>query len=89
VLIVDILSTFFEKLEIVKPFASRVVNDESYVICYNRNGKDASDIPVCRQYAECESESGSKLTQFDRMRNKEKLLAVNNAMQYLVFGSRV
>jgi hypothetical protein len=33
VLIVDILSTFFEKLEIVKPYASRIVNDESYIIC--------------------------------------------------------
>jgi hypothetical protein len=86
VLIVDILSTFFEKLEIVKPYASRIVNDESYIICYNRNDKDATHIPVCRKYAETESNSESKLTELDILRNKDKMLAVNSAVQYLVFG---
>jgi hypothetical protein len=87
VLIVDILSTFFEKLEIVKPYASRIVNDESYIICYNRNDK-VSEIPLTRKYAKWKSNSREKLTEFDILRNKEKMLAVNNVMQLLVFGDK-
>lgn len=44
--LLDILSSFFEKVYITKPYTSRILNDESYIACINRNSKDCSKLPL-------------------------------------------
>ena len=36
------LTKYFENVYVCKPFTSRILNDECYILCTNRNGVDAS-----------------------------------------------
>ncbi|GHU18083.1 hypothetical protein FACS189472_05870 [Alphaproteobacteria bacterium] len=46
--LVDIISLFFEETFLCKPFTSRLINFEMYVMCIRRNGRDAKIIPLIR-----------------------------------------
>lgn len=46
--LLDTLTQYFEYVYLCKPFTSRLLNDESYVICINRNEKDCSKLPLTR-----------------------------------------
>lgn len=46
--LLDILTQHFEFVYLSKPYTSRLLNDESYIICINRNEKDCSSIPLTR-----------------------------------------
>lgn len=48
--LLDILTCYFDKVYITKPYTTRIFNDESYIICIGRNKKDISDIPLYRPY---------------------------------------
>ena len=50
VYLLDTLTGYFENVYIVKPYASRVLNTESYIICINKNKKDVSNVPFVRPY---------------------------------------
>jgi hypothetical protein len=74
-LLLDILCQYFEKVEVVKPLTSRIINDESYIICYKRNDK-ISNVPLLRHYGEWESNNTINITEFDVNRNKHKMDAI-------------
>jgi hypothetical protein len=74
-LILDILCQYFKKIEVVKPLTSRIINDESYIICHERNDKTIN-IPLTRHYAEWESDNAINITEFDVNRNKDKMDAI-------------
>ena len=38
------LTKYFENVYVCKPFTSRILNDECYILCTNRNSKSASDM---------------------------------------------
>lgn len=46
--LVDLLTNYFETVHICKPITSRVINDESYIICINRNDVSCADVPLVR-----------------------------------------
>lgn len=46
--LLDTLTQYFEYVYLCKPFTSRLLNDESYIICINRNEKDCSKLPLTR-----------------------------------------
>ena len=46
--LLDILTQYFEYVYLSKPYTSRLLNDESYIICLNRNEKDCSKLPLTR-----------------------------------------
>ena len=48
--LLDILTCYFDKVYITKPYTTRIFNDESYIICIDRNDKDISHIPLHRPY---------------------------------------
>lgn len=50
VFLLDTLNKYFKHVFITKPYCTRLFNDESYIICINRNSKDCSDEPLKRPY---------------------------------------
>lgn len=46
--LIDTLTQYFEFVYLCKPFTSRLINMESYIICINRNEKDCSQLPLSR-----------------------------------------
>lgn len=46
--LVDTLTKYFDQVYICKPYTSRIINDESYIICLNRNDTSCSDLPLLR-----------------------------------------
>lgn len=48
IFLLDILSQYFEYVFISKPYTTRIFNDESYIICVNRNSKNEKDLPLYR-----------------------------------------
>lgn len=45
--LLDVLTYFFDKVYITKPYTSRVINTESYIVCINRNNKRVN-LPLSR-----------------------------------------
>lgn len=45
--LLDVLTYYFEKVYITKPYTSRIINTESYIVCINRNDKPV-DLPLIR-----------------------------------------
>ena len=50
--LLDTLSKYFEHIMITKPYCTRIFNDESYIVCVNRNSIDCSNEPLVRPYIE-------------------------------------
>lgn len=76
--LVDLLSGYFEQTYICKPFTSRVVNDESYIICINRNDRDCSSISLTRPcFTSYESPNSTLYNTFDTNRSDYKLQMVS------------
>lgn len=76
--LVDLLSGFFEQTYICKPFTSRLMNDESYIICLNRNDRDCSKIPLSRKYFTSYNSPNTRLyDSFDTIRSDYKLQMVS------------
>ena len=48
IFLLDTLSKYFEKIYVCKPYTSRLLNSESYIICVNRNGEDCSGESLTR-----------------------------------------
>ena len=46
--LLDILCQYFEQVNLVKPFTSRVFNDECYIVCLKRNNVVCDSIPNMR-----------------------------------------
>jgi len=46
--LLDILSEYFEEIQIVKPYTSRILNLESYIVCIHRNKKPLNPISLRR-----------------------------------------
>lgn len=45
--LLDVLSSYFDKVYITKPYTSKILNNESYIICIGRNDK-TENIPIHR-----------------------------------------
>lgn len=46
--LIDLLTQYFEFVYLCKPFTSRLINHETYIICINRNEKDCSELSLTR-----------------------------------------
>lgn len=46
--LVDTLTSYFDQVYICKPVTSRIINDESYIICLKRNSESCNNIPLTR-----------------------------------------
>lgn len=46
--LIDTLTRFFERVYISKPYTSRLLNAESYIICFDRNDLDCSSVPLTK-----------------------------------------
>ena len=46
--LMDTLTRFFKEVYITKPRTSRILNNESYIICVDRNGESCKDVPIKR-----------------------------------------
>ena len=44
--LIDTLTRFFERVYMCKPYTSRMLNAESYIICIDRNDLDCSSVPL-------------------------------------------
>ena len=68
--LMDTLTRFFKEVYITKPRTSRILNNESYIICVDRNDIDCSDVPFKRPIV------GDYLS-----KNRDVLLTFENARE--------
>lgn len=73
VYLLDVLSKYFENVFICKPFTSRLLNNESYIVCLNRNDKKI-DEPLKRPYINKDYTSNNipLITSFENARLDKK-----------------
>lgn len=71
--LLDTLSGYFEKVLLVKPYTSRVFNDECYIICIKRNTVDCSQVPNIRpKISGYKSPNRDLINEFDKERATSK-----------------
>lgn len=76
--LVDTLTQYFEFVYLCKPFTSRLVNHESYIICINRNDKDCSSLPLTRpKLNSYKSTNLSIISTFESTRSDYKIQIVS------------
>lgn len=67
--LLDTLTVYFDQVYITKPYTTRIFNDESYIICINRNNKDCSKLPLTRpNIKDYTSENYSLVSSFEYSR---------------------
>lgn len=60
-LILDTLSLCFNSVHVCKPYASKIINDESYIVCIGRNDESIDYIPLNRPNIKSYKSSNAKL----------------------------
>lgn len=77
VYLLDLLTNFFDKIQLCKPFTSRITNDESYIICIKRNNNDCSKIPLKRPIIKVpyKSKNQKLISFFEKTRLNDKYKA--------------
>lgn len=68
--LMDTLTAFFDEVYITKPRTSRILNNESYIMCIGRNKENCKDIPLIRPKV------GNYLS-----KNRDVLLTFENARE--------
>lgn len=79
VFLLDTLTKYFEKVYICKPYTSRLLNAESYIICINRNNNDCMHEPLTRPIIKIPYESENlpliKSFEFNRLDVKYRMIS--------------
>lgn len=79
VYLLDVLTKYFDKVYICKPYTSRILNSESYIICIGRNDKKI-DEPLTRPLIKTPYESPNlpivKSFEYNRLDSKYKILSL-------------
>lgn len=82
--LLDTLTNHFEQVYLSKPFTSRVINDESYIICIGRNGKDCGDVPLTRPSIKSyTSVNADAIASFESSRAELKMSMVSLVLRLL------
>lgn len=72
--LMDTLTLFFKEVYITKPRTSRILNNESYIICVDRNKESCKDIPLKRpSVGNYQSKNRDVLLTFENAREDYKL----------------
>lgn len=76
--LIDVLTKYFEFVYLSKPFTSRLINDESYIICINRNNINCNNVslkrPLIKKYVSCNK---SIITTFESTRADYRIQMVS------------
>ena len=87
-LLMDILTYYFDKVFITKPYTSRIFNAESYIVCMSKNTKPVDNIPLLRPgFKPYHSPNQTILSSFESSRNDIKLVMATNHINMLVFDN--
>lgn len=88
--LLDTLTKYFKNVYITKPYGTRIFNDESYIICIERNKKDCSKEPYKRPYlADYKSANQDLVKSFEYSRLDIKYRMVNFIKNVLMFNDRI
>lgn len=72
--LMDTLTRFFKEVYITKPRTSRILNNESYIICVDRNSESCKDVPLKRPtVGNYQSKNRDVLLTFENAREDYKL----------------
>ena len=72
--LMDTLTRFFKEVYITKPRTSRILNNESYIICVDRNAESCKDVPLKRPIVgNYQSKNRDILLTFENAREDYKL----------------
>lgn len=84
-LLLDTLTQFFKSVRICKPYTSRILNCESYIICVDRNRKLCSDIPLKRPFIRGKYDSANRniVETFEKDRLRMKYSALGMILKLL------
>lgn len=84
-LLLDTLTQYFEDVKICKPYTSRILNCESYIICIDRNRKLCDDVPLKRPCIRGKYASANRevVENFEKERLRTKYAALGMILKML------
>lgn len=86
--LLDTITMFFDKVYICKPFTSKILNNESYIVCINRNTKNINtyNIPLNRPKIKdgYDSININVVKSFENSRINSKLMVFSLVSRYVI-----